>query len=64
MMLGAAFHLGLGLAKDQVQAFRWLTLAADRGNELATGFLHRVEVVITAEERALAQSILASDRSP
>ena len=64
MMLGAAYHLGLGLAMDQAQALRWLTLAADRGNELAAGFLRRVEAVITADDRARARGLLASDRSP
>jgi hypothetical protein len=64
MMLGAAFHLGLGIAKDQAQALRWLTLAAGRGNELAAGFLRRVETVITPEERAAAQGLLAADGPP
>jgi TPR repeat protein len=64
MMLGAAFHLGLGVAQHQAQAFRWLTMAAGHGNELAAGFLRRVEAVITAEERAAAQSLLRSDGPP
>src|SRR5262249_32865700 len=59
MMLGASYHLGLGVAKDQAQAFRWLTQAAGHGNDLAAGFLRRVEGVITADERAAAHQLLA-----
>jgi hypothetical protein len=63
MMLGAAYHLGLGLPRDQAQAFRWLTRAATQGNEQASGFLNRVEPVISPAERAEAERLLAAGDS-
>jgi hypothetical protein len=60
MMLGAAYHLGLGVPRDQAQAFRWLSRAATQGNEQASGFLRRVEPVITTGERAEAERLLAA----
>ena len=60
MMLGAAYHMGVGIPKDQAQAFRWLTRAAAQGNEPAIGFLRRVELSILAEERATAERLLAA----
>jgi hypothetical protein len=64
MMLGAAYHLGLGIAKDQARAFCWLSRAARHGNGLAGGFLRRVEMVITADERVAGQRWLAGGDTP
>jgi TPR repeat protein len=64
MMLGAAYHLGLGIARDQAQAFHWLKRAASQGNDLAAGFLRRVDDIITPEERRAADHLPAAGKAP
>jgi TPR repeat protein len=42
--LGAAYSLGAGVPKDLVQAYKWLTLAAARGNKFAKICLGQIKV--------------------
>ena len=42
--LGAAYSLGAGVPKDLVLAYKWLTLAAARGNEFAKTCLGQIKV--------------------
>jgi TPR repeat protein len=59
-MLGAAYHMGLGVRQDQVLAYRWLARAQRRGNEVAAGFLLRVRPLLSEGEREEAERLIAS----
>ena len=53
--LGAAFHTGLGVPADQIEALVWLTRAMSGGSALAANFLGRVRAELTPEAVALAE---------
>jgi TPR repeat protein len=55
--LGAALHLGQGVAADQVAAMGWLIVGATRQSTLVRGFFARVEAGLSAEQRAEAQAL-------
>lgn len=65
--LGAAYSLGVGVPKDLVQAYKWLTLAAARGNDFAKICLEQIKVggqpelgvgQLTPEQKAEAEKLV------
>ena len=55
--LGNMYSLGLGVPKDNVQAYRWYTLAAGQGNDLADKFKNHLEKSMTLDQLAEAQRL-------
>ena len=53
-MLGAALHLGAGIAPDRVAAMAWLLRATRGGSDLARPFLTAVRASLTPAELSLA----------
>jgi TPR repeat protein len=54
-MLGAAYHLGSGVARDPVEAFAWLIRARSGGSPLATQFFAAVRGILSPEQLAEAE---------
>jgi TPR repeat protein len=54
-MLAAALHLGLGVERNPIEAFVWLTRAANAGSQLAAPFFDTVRASLSAEDFAEAQ---------
>jgi TPR repeat protein len=54
-MLGAAHHLGAGVARDRVAALAWLTRARAARSKLADHFYHAVRDSCTPGERLEAE---------
>jgi TPR repeat protein len=52
--------MGLGVPEDQMLAYRWLARAQRRGNEVAAGFLLRVQPLISDAQRAEAERLIAA----
>ena len=55
--LGWKYHKGQGVAKDNVQAFKWWSIAASKGHENAPYFLGVVSKSMTRSEVMLAKSL-------
>ncbi len=55
--LGILYSQGRGVPKDNVQAYRWYTLAAGQGNDLADKFKNHLEKSMTLEQLAEAQRL-------
>ena len=55
--LGIIYSQGRGVLKDSVQAYRWYTLAAGQGGELAGKFKDHLEKSLTLEQLAEAQRL-------
>ena len=53
--LGIMYSQGLGVPQDYVQAYRWYTLAAGQGIDLAGKFKDHLEKSMTLDELAEAQ---------
>ncbi len=53
--LGIIYSQGRGVPKDAVQAYRWYTLAASQGDDLADKFKDHLEQSMTLDELAEAQ---------
>ncbi len=53
--LGIMSSQGRGVPKDSVQAYRWYTLAASQGDDLAEKFKDHLEKSMTPDEIAQAQ---------
>jgi TPR repeat protein len=51
-MLGAAYHLGAGVAHDRTEAFAWLTRARTGGSPLAAQFFEAVRRTLTGPQLA------------
>jgi len=54
-LLGAAHHLGVGVARDRVAAFAWLLRAKTGGSALAERFFDAVRATLSPEELAAAE---------
>ncbi len=52
LALGRLYRIGLGTPRDPVQAFKWLTLAADRGESSAVTEIEVLSGIMTPKERA------------
>ncbi len=55
--LGIIYSQGRGVPKDFVQVYRWYTLAASQGNDLAEKFKDYLEKSMTLEQLAEAQRL-------
>ncbi len=55
--LGIMSSQGRGVPKDSVQAYRWYTLAASQGDDLAEKFKDFLEKSMTLEQLAEAQRL-------
>ncbi len=55
--LGVMYERGRGVPKDSVQAYRWYTLAASQGDDLAGKFKDLLEKSMTLEQLAEAQRL-------
>jgi len=55
--LGIIYSQGRGVPKDSVQAYRWYTLAASQGDDLAGKFKDHLEKSMTPEQLAQAQQM-------
>ncbi len=55
--LGLMYAKGLGVPQDYVQAYRWYTLAAGQGDDLAGKFKGLLEKSMTPEQLAEAQRL-------
>ncbi len=55
--LGILYSQGRGVPKDSVQAYRWYTLAAAQGDDLAGKFKDHLEKSMTLDELAEAQRL-------
>src|ERR1044072_6850531 len=53
-MLGAAYHLGAGVAGNPGVSFAWLLRARDGGSALASQFFDTVRAILTPEEKTEA----------
>jgi hypothetical protein len=53
--LGRCFYLGLGVAKDWVEAYTWLLLAVRHGDEDAKNGTTELESKLTPEQIAEGQ---------
>ena len=51
------YSQGLGVPKDSVQAYRWYTLAASQGDDLAGKFKDHLEKSMSLEQLAEAQRL-------
>jgi len=61
--LGIMYSQGRGVPKDSVQAYRWYTLAASQGDDLAGKFKAHLEKSMTPTQLAEAQR-LAREGTP
>jgi hypothetical protein len=57
-LLGAAYHLGQGVERNDVHALVWLTRAEAQGQELARNFLPCVRNALTQAQLAEAEMLL------
>ncbi len=55
--LGIIYSQGRGVPKDSVQAYRWYTLAAGQGDDLAEKFKDHLEKSMTLDQLAEAQRL-------
>jgi len=55
--LGILYSQGRGVPKDSVQAYRWYTLAASQGDDLAEKFTDHLEKSMTLAQLAEAQRL-------
>ncbi len=55
--LGIMSSQGLGVPKDSVQAYRWYTLAASQGDDLADKFKDHLAKSMTLDQLAKAQRL-------
>ncbi len=55
--LGIIYSQGRGVPKDSVQAYRWYTLAADQGDDLAEKFKDHLAKSMTLDQLAEAQRL-------
>ncbi len=55
--LGIMYSQGRGVPKDSVQAYRWYTLAAGQGDDLAGKFKDHLEKSMTLDQLAEAQQL-------
>ncbi len=55
--LGIISSQGRGVPKDSVQAYRWYTLAASQGDDLADKFKNHLEKSMTRDQLAEAQRL-------
>ena len=55
--LGIIYSQGRGVPKDAVQAYRWYTLAAGQGDDLAEKFKDHLEKPIPPDQIAEAQRL-------
>jgi len=55
--LGIIYSQGRGVLKDPVQAYRWYTLAASQGDDLAEKFKDHLEKSMTLDQLAKAQRL-------
>ena len=55
--LGIIYSQGRGVPKDSVQAYRWYTLAASQGDDLAEKFKNHLEKSMTLDQIAEAQRL-------
>ncbi len=55
--LGVMYERGRGVPKDYVQAYRWYTLAASQGDDLAEKFKDYLGESMTLEQLAEAQRL-------
>ncbi len=55
--LGVMYERGRGVPKDSVQAYRWYTLAAGQGDDLAEKFKNFLEKSMTLDQLAEAQRL-------
>ena len=53
--VGVRLARGEGIAKDEVEALKWLILAANSGNELAQQNRRDIAAKLTADQRAEAE---------
>ncbi|MCH8041453.1 MAG: SEL1-like repeat protein [Nitrospinae bacterium] len=53
--LGIMYSQGRGVPKDSVQAYRWYTLAAGQGDDLAERLKYHLEKSMTLDQLAEAQ---------
>ncbi len=56
--LGTMYSQGRGVPKDYVTAYRWYTLAAGQGDDLAGKFKNGLEKSMTLEQLAEAQRLV------
>jgi hypothetical protein len=61
--LGAHYYAGLGVAKDRLQAGKWMNLAVKGGHPKAPGVLKVIESGMTPEQKDQARQ-LAADFKP
>ena len=57
-MLGYLFAAGAGVARDAVQAYLWLTLAARGGDAGAADNLDRLKPLLTPRQIAAGQALV------
>ena len=55
--LGIMYSQGQGVSKDDVQAYKWYTLAAGQGDDLAENFKDHLEKSMSLDELAEAQRL-------
>ncbi len=61
--LGILYSQGRGVPKDNVQAYRWYTLAANQGDDLAEKFKDHLEKSMTLDELAEAQRLVREGKA-
>ena len=61
-MLGRMYELGLGMRADPVHAYKWYSLAADQGYQMAATGAKNMWTVMTPEQHEEAKKLLAESR--
>ncbi len=62
--VGMMFSNGEGLSKDYVQAYKWFSLSAARGNEEAVKTRDKIALRMTSEQITEAQNLVSNASSP
>jgi TPR repeat protein len=57
-MIGAAYHTGLGVKSNRVEAVYFLSLSARQGNEFAKAYLTRAQADLSDSEKAVVEQRL------
>jgi len=57
LALGARYHLGQGVPKDYVEAYKWLNLSAAQGTKNAAEIREIIAEDLTPEQTAEAQKL-------
>ena len=62
LKLGFCFHEGQGLAKNDIEAYRWLLIAAKQGNEPAKEYITKLEKAMSPKEIEEAKKLTSDNK--